>query len=220
MGRIAADATVPTSSDLQQAGFLHFKESSLHPNLKATCMLTDFQEKKITLLFHFWDYDSSGTLRRDDYMAVGQRMADECGWKPGSPAYRDLHERLMADWKKARLFADSDNDKAISLEEWRIFCDHLVNDPEMYQLAVTNIASAIIESADADGDGKLSPEEWAMIFRVYGWQDEETALRAFSRLDKDGDGGVTKKEFLDALAVFFMSDDASLEGNYIFGPLD
>jgi len=183
-------------------------------------MLTALQQKKVTLLFHFWDYDKSGALERKDYAAVGERMAAERGWAPGSPEYVYLNQKLMEDWEEAQRFADTNNDNKISLDEWLVFCDHFINDEAMYQVTVTNIAGAIIEAVDGDGDGRIVPAEWATVFRVYGWQDETTALETFRLLDRDGDGLVTKEELLATLDDFFMSDDPNEPSNFMFGPLD
>src|SRR5690606_37737869 len=96
------------------------------------------------------------------------------------PEYQYLHQKLMEDWDQAQKFADTDNDNRITLNEWLVFCDHFVHNDEMYKVTVTNIASAIIDSVDGHGDGKISAEEWATIFRVYGWKDKAVAVQIFN----------------------------------------
>lgn len=49
------------------------------------------------------------------------------------------------------------------------------------------------EKADTDGDGRLSPEEFAALPRLRE-VDEEKLARLFGRLDKDGDGFLSREE--------------------------
>ena len=183
-------------------------------------MLTDFQIKKLTLLFNFWDYDNSGALRQNDYEAVGRRMAAEREWRPDSLEYQVLQQRLMADWAQLQEFADLNNDDTVTLPEWLAFCDYLLDNEAMYEATVTAMASAIIDAVDRDGDGALQVEEWATIYRVYGWRDAMVAAQTFATIDTDGDRSVSKDELLKALDEFFQSNDENAPGNYVFGPLD
>jgi Ca2+-binding EF-hand superfamily protein len=181
-------------------------------------MLTQFQAQKITRLFDFWDFDGNGFLDRDDYAAVGRRLAAERGWLPGTTEYEDVQQKLMADWAEAQKFADTDNNNRIELDEWLAFCDFFIHDEPTYQVTVTDIVEAIFGGIDVDGDGRVEPDDWRMLFRVYG-KPAEMAEASFEALDLDGDGYLTREEIHSALRTFFHSQDPAEPANIFFGAL-
>jgi juvenile hormone diol kinase len=182
-------------------------------------MITNFQEKKLTKLFKFWDANGNGVLDEPDYMQVAQRLSAERGWAPGTPEHDFLHQKLHEDWLEAKKFADTNDDNKISLEEWIIFCETFMGDPEMYDITVTNVASAIVDAVDVDNNGYLDKKEWQLLFRIYGKPNDE-AIYAHDIMSENGKVKIDKAKVLQLLNDFFYSNDTSLAGNYMFGKLD
>ncbi|MEU9183259.1 EF-hand domain-containing protein [Streptomyces sp. NPDC048484] len=74
---------------------------------------------------------------------------------------------------------------------------------------------AVFDAADGDGSGHLDMTEYR---RIFGPKLHPADLsRAFHELDSDGDGQVTKAEFLDALAQFFTVRADFEAGARLFG---
>jgi hypothetical protein len=72
-----------------------------------------------------------------------------------------------------------------------------------------NGGEAHFAAADADGDGRLTPEEAQAARKA---KCEARAGRLFGRFDGDGDGVVTREEFSSARGAFFDGLDANGNG--------
>jgi len=56
------------------------------------------------------------------------------------------------------------------------------------------------------------------IFRALN-VDERASREAFSRIDTDHDGKIDEAQYIDAWRDFYVSDDLSAPGNWLFGDL-
>jgi len=79
-------------------------------------------------------------------------------------------------------------------------------------------AATIVEMTDHDRDGRIAEADFVTNLRAYG-QGEEPARAAFKKLDRDGDGHLSKEELLAAVEEFFFSEDPAARGNWLIGPL-
>lgn len=181
--------------------------------------LTEFQIKKVTKLFKFWDGNNNGYLDEGDYNRIADRLAEFRGWAEDTAEYESVHATLQADWEEAAQFADTDNDNRITLDEWIVFCDTFIHDVEMYKVSVNDIREAVIGAVDLDNDGIIDVNDWRNVFKIYSY-DESLAEETFKTMDRDNDGKVAGDEVTVALDEFLQSNDKSLLGNYMFGPLD
>lgn len=180
--------------------------------------LSEFQLKKIAVLFNFWDGNNNGHLDKGDYTRIADRLADFRGWAEGTDEYNAVHTTLQEDWAEAANFADTNKDNRITLDEWNVFCDTFIHNEEMYQVTVNNVRQAVIEAVDLDDDGIIDVNDWRNVFKIYSY-DESLAEESFKMMDRDADGKVTGDEIAGALNEFLQSNDKSASGNYMFGPV-
>jgi juvenile hormone diol kinase len=181
-------------------------------------MLSTLQKTKLEKLLKFWDANNSGTLEEADYMRVAERLSKERGWLPETEEYKFLHKKLYEDWLEAEKFADTNKDKKISLDEWLVFCETFMNDKEMYDVTVTNVASAIIDAVDIDQNGLILEHEWQLLFRIYGKTNEEATF-AYNKMSDNDKIKIDNDKVLALLHDFFYSQDEKAVGNYMFGNL-
>lgn len=181
-------------------------------------MLTDFQKKKLTHFFNFWDADNNGYLEKNDYEQIANRIAEERGWVKGSTDYAATYNAVMATWNEAKQFADKNKDNRITLSEWLAYYDYVITNPATYRMNVVGLMTAILNAIDADNDGLITPIDFQMLFRMYS-ADENTALVAFNKIDNDRSGAISVDELFGAVDTFFLSDDPLEAGNYLFGML-
>jgi len=66
---------------------------------------------------------------------------------------------------------------------------------------------------DLDQDGFVEREDWEQCAR-------NLAEQAFSRLDLNSDGRVSRGAFIQFGSNFHISDEPDVPGNWLFGPYD
>eukprot|EP01043_Picozoa_sp_COSAG02_P071328 COSAG02_NODE_12992_length_1463_cov_1.834311_2_plen_114_part_00 len=69
----------------------------------------------------------------------------------------------------------------------------------MWGLQMTTMCAALFDEIDADGDGTLDPTEVRQLLVKLGIEkvDARSLQEIFSKMDPDGDGLVTRDEFLN-----------------------
>jgi Ca2+-binding EF-hand superfamily protein len=180
-------------------------------------MLTDFQKKKLTTWFRICDADGNGVLERSDYEQMTSRLIAANGLQAGSPAADRIRATYMDAWSKTEQLADADHDGKITLEEFLRGLGGILADKNLYQHLVTDLATNIVDMTDHDRDGRIVEADFVTNLRAYG-QAEEAARVAFGKLDRDGDGYLTKGELLAAVEEFCFSEDPEARGNWLIGP--
>lgn len=176
-------------------------------------MLTPLQKQKLIHLFHVMDSDRNGQVEWADYERIAVSIAGTRGHEPGSLEFEELMEQYRYGWEQAAPFAD---EKGISAERWLEYNDAMLRTPGIYDALVQPIAGMIFDTFDADGDQRVTVQEWREFFRCYSIDPNEADL-CFEKYDLNGDGYVSRSELVDLVGQFFLSSDPSAPGNYLFG---
>ena len=77
---------------------------------------------------------------------------------------------------------------------------------------------AVADLCDDDGDGLIGPREFRTLLSAFGTAYDDVD-EAFDRLDRAGRGVLTVDELIVAARQYYVSDDPSAAGNWLFGPL-
>ncbi|WP_344563160.1 hypothetical protein [Streptomyces axinellae] len=84
--------------------------------------------------------------------------------------------------------------------------------------AVNSLCCAMVDLADADGDGVLSEREYRVLLAAgFGLRGEDELRTAYSTLDRDGSGMLEHNEVHEAFVEFFTSADPHAQGNWLLG---
>ena len=180
-------------------------------------MLTDFQKRKLTRYFEFYDADNNGYIEQADYEKLAARLAKVRGWEDGSTGYALVMGRFMADWQVLASFSDMDNDERITLDEWFAYHNHIMLIEQKNRAGSNDIVNTIFQTLDINGDGTITEKEFKTLFAVFG-QDEAAAVEAFAKIDVNGDGILTRNEIAKLYHQFAFGNDPDLPGNWLFGP--
>src|SRR5262245_6523674 len=180
-------------------------------------MLTDFQKRKIANLFAIHDLDHDGALEKSDYVEYTRRIAASSGYGPGSPKYDELLARFLGFWEMLRQKADANQDERVTMREWFTLFEQLISSPAAVD-QMRPIGDAVFTMLDRNGDGVVTLEEYKWLYSS-GGLDPNLAADSFKKLDTDHDGRITTSELSTRLFEFFMSDDPSLPGTWLFGPV-
>lgn len=69
---------------------------------------------------------------------------------------------------------------------------------------------------DTNDNGFITIDEYKIVVSSYN-VTEEVATKTFPKLDSNGDGRISKEEFVELIKQFHMSDDPDAPGNLFFG---
>jgi Ca2+-binding EF-hand superfamily protein len=181
-------------------------------------MLTDFQKRKLTAWFRICDADGNGVLERVDYEKMADRLIAANQLEASSPVAGRIRATYLDGWSRIEKLADADRDGKVTLQEYLSALGAQLADKSIYQRLLQDQAGAIVEMTDHDRDGRIAEGDFVTNLRAYG-QAEEPARAAFKKLDRDGDGHLSKEELLAAVEEFFFSEDPAARGNWLLGPL-
>ena len=158
------------------------------------------------------DTDGNGVWQRDDGQLLTRRLceafglaADSAAGQAMASAQRDLFDAMLS-------HMDANHDAQISRDEFVTAVGRAIKDRPGFDAAVRTAARALIEVADADGNGVLDPGEYTRLAAVYGVGAEE-ARRAFGRFDRDRNGTLDTAELTAAISQFFASRDLGAPGS-------
>jgi Ca2+-binding EF-hand superfamily protein len=182
-------------------------------------MLTDFQLKKLPKMFALNDNNGDGVITQEDFEEAARVLGRFRGLEPGTPAYEEMTRTVMARWDNLRAECDANGDNRVTLEEWLAHWDEVLSTEGEYDRVGKPISAAVARALDTDGDGQISPQEYAQWISRWG-VDEMAARECFARLDLNGDGQLSQEEFVTLVAQFFQSSDPSSPGNWLLGPPD
>ena len=179
-------------------------------------MLSEFQKRKLTVVFHHHDMNDDGVLEKADYERFVQRFGQVQNFAPDSPEYKAIYGQTMAAWEHVRQVADKDKDNRVSLEEFLESYDVTLGDEKLFEQLVIGYAQTMLASADRDGDGRLSGAEYAALLECYGIA-KKSAQEAFRHLDRDANGYLSVEELMQSAREFY-GDDPEAPGNWAVGP--
>ncbi|NBH09866.1 calcium sensor EFh [Amycolatopsis sp. SID8362] len=175
-----------------------------------SAMASDFQRRKISVVFGAMDADDDGYLTEADFRALTARWLDVRGTGSGTPEGGKLAAIMMGWWATLRDASDRDRDGKVSLDEVLGVVDELPRMPG----AVTGTASAMFEAVDENGDGAISAAEYGRMIEAWGGTPADDV---FALLDTDGDGRLSHDEFTGHWYEFWAGDDPAAPGSWVFG---
>lgn len=183
-------------------------------------MQSDFLERKLARRFQAHDHDGNGFLQRKDFELSAIRMAEEFGHGPESPARQRLVAISLGLWDHLSKVADLDADGRISLDEYKAaFARGMLETPETFHQSYVPYIDAVMEMADEDHDGKLTASEEVRWMGTLMGMPEQVVADAFRRIDKDGDGLITRDELVEAIRAFYFDESPDSPGHWLLGSL-
>ncbi|MGW7084486.1 EF-hand domain-containing protein [Streptomyces sp. NPDC054871] len=180
-----------------------------------------FLDRKLSRRFSTYDTDGDGFIERADFETSVARLGEAFGHGAGSGPVARLRELSIGLWEHLARVADADKDGRISEAEYKAaFAAGLLETPKSFDEGYIPFLDAIMDIADADGDGKLTREEQVRWTGALMNLPEADAREVFGRLDRNADGAIGRDEILDAIREFYFSDDPHSAGSWLLGPLD
>lgn len=169
-------------------------------------------EQKWHYFFSVLDTDRNGVLQPSDFLLVADRISDLV-------TFNHADQKTSLSSRSYRLFIQITTDigkeeTTLTREEWiRFFNEIVLSRPSRY---IATTARYIFSLFDQDGDGYISREEYLDMIRAYGLNLDEIEDN-FALLDLDDDGFISKYEMIQAFEAFFLSNNRTDPGNWIYG---
>ncbi|NET03476.1 MAG: hypothetical protein F6K16_01800 [Symploca sp. SIO2B6] len=179
-------------------------------------MLSQLQKQKLPRLFAKYDADKNGFIEQADFERFLKTYSQFRGWTPDSPEYNSFQSKLTSRWNSMQKYADTNRDDKISLDEWLVYIDNVLNDQEAYEAQLHGIAAFAFSVFDINGDNQLSLEEYRQFYKAGGLGENE-ANEIFRRLNLSDDDSISKEKYLELIDQFFRSEDPEAPGNFLFG---
>ncbi|MFE2879241.1 EF-hand domain-containing protein [Streptomyces roseus] len=144
-------------------------------------------------------------------------IAEKYGLPEDGPKARALAAAVEAAWEELLKYANPGGD---SLNRDRFDQAMLMAPADETSRAVLagSLPDAVFDIVDTTGSGFLDKDEFTR-FAMALTGDESGALAAFTRMDSDGDGRVSRGEFSRSVDEFLFSPVPDSPGGVIFGIL-
>ncbi|MEV7185875.1 EF-hand domain-containing protein [Kitasatospora sp. NPDC093102] len=128
-----------------------------------------------------------------------------------------VYEAFDSWWEQLRALMDADGDGRVSREEFVAAtlagCDR---DEAYLERGLLPALRAVFTAADTDGSGFLEFDEYRAVFGGPRVHPAELS-HGFRQLDADGDGRITREEFLVGFSEFFTARADSTPGTELLG---
>ncbi|MEU6403084.1 EF-hand domain-containing protein [Streptomyces sp. NPDC046985] len=167
-------------------------------------MFSSEYERRIAARFAAFDQDGNGAIDREDFSVAAKALLAEFGVPARSDRGQALYAGAEAFWQGMAGIADRDGDQRISREEFVTGAvKRLRDNPDRFAEIARPFLHAALAVAGADGDAVAATVDDAVrVLRVLG-VPQDVARTAVAALDADGDGRVSEREVVPAVARYF-----------------
>ncbi|UPZ26404.1 EF-hand domain-containing protein [Streptomyces sp. LRE541] len=167
--------------------------------------------------FDLLDADGNGVLQEQDLIALTESIAVATGVK-GTKKEEAMLAQWRACWQTLREFADADGDGTISREEYRQAMAGAYGDQAAVRERFAPALETVFAALDADNDGVTTVDRFEAYLGAWGL-DPAQAQAARGVLDADGDGQITRQDFVAGWTDFLLNEDSEAAGA-LLGPLN
>lgn len=181
-------------------------------------MLSELQKKKITKFFHMYDVNGDGIINKADFQKIIDNMSHIKGYKQGSSAYEAFANKYFSLWNELEKLADKNSNGEISKDEFLQYNENLIIHKDSFNSVWGELGNYAFQIADSDGDEQITVEEYRDLLTAHNMNPSE-AETIFSKLDLNGDGYISKQEFLQIVYDYFTSNEPEAPANWMLGSL-
>lgn len=178
--------------------------------------MADFRRKKLLYVFNvFFDVNQSGTIDGKDFELAIEKVCKLRGWASGTPQHKKMYDSLIQIWEGLRSKADSNKDGQVCIDEWYLMWDDFAKTPDKPFEWQTQYLKFMFDLEDSSGDGAIDVEEFTGVCSCYGLEVAE-CRNAFQKMS-EGKPNVTYEQFQNLWKQYFISENPTDPGNFIFG---
>jgi Ca2+-binding EF-hand superfamily protein len=168
-------------------------------------------DHRLARVFHTLDADRDGYLGWADFQRLVARYCDTYGVGPDTLRGQALRVAYEAEWLELRRHAGGA--ERLTEAGFVAAVRRANTDTSRFDI-LENVPQAIFDVMDDDGDDAIDEAGFTKFLEV--WQiPPATGLAAFTAMDADQDGVISRREFIDSVRQFH--DDGDEPGSRYFG---
>jgi Ca2+-binding EF-hand superfamily protein len=180
-----------------------------------TISASDTVHQRIERTFDGLDSNHDGYVDWLDYQNLVDRYLSAYQLGTGdrrARALQSIHEML---WLELLRHAGAGEDRLLKNEF--VAATRLATVDISRLNAVEGLGHAIFDVVDGNGDNEITKDEFARLLREVWKVTAPESGDAFSRVDTDDDGTISRQEFLRAAHKYFHSIDLNGAGGVLIG---
>ncbi|MFD6885548.1 EF-hand domain-containing protein [Streptomyces sp. NPDC059957] len=171
--------------------------------------------RRLRRLFVALDADEDGFVGWGDHERIVDRYATGYELAKDDPKISSLERAYWSQWL-GLLQQASPGQERLSLDEF-VAANRAAGFGANGSHLLDDIARAVFDVVDVDGDKKISRDEFARYLGLWGISPEDAPL-AFQRLDLDRDAFISQQEVTKSIRAFHLyNDDLSTPGGIFLG---
>ncbi|WP_018681933.1 EF-hand domain-containing protein [Actinokineospora enzanensis] len=183
--------------------------------------VSEFLDKKLDRRFRTYDLDGDGRLEQRDFERAAHRVNAMFGLDTADPRAVSLRATLDGLWHGLTAAAAVDGNGRIDLAEYKaVFAERILRDRDTFLANYQPFIDSLLAIADGDGDGRIDEDGHIKWYTALMRISSGDAAESFRRLDRDGDGYVTRAEMARAVLDYYFSEDPEAPGNWLLGRID
>lgn len=184
--------------------------------------MDDIQLARYDRVFRAYAGDADH-LTRDGFTRHTRRLAEIRGESPDSPPVQAFDEELGNIWDQLAAVADTDRDGRISLDEWRAAGEGVTAALREADAAGATSpldvwVNLLFRVIDANGDGRISMQEYADWLEALGLLEGTDLETAFAGFDLNHDGTLSEDEFRATYHQYWTNFDPTIPAHRWIGP--
>jgi len=165
-------------------------------------------QERLGRRFELWDSDGNGRIDKSDFQSEAQKIVKAFGEKADGPRAHAVVDAFMQMWDFLSTKAGVGPNGSLSASDFGQVAQKEIIEPgnSGFATALRPTIRAIIDLCDTDGDGQVSPTEFATWLRAIG-VDQSQANAAFQAIDTNGDGNLDTEELLQAIRQYHQGEN-------------